>query len=130
MIILYAEDDPEDLDTFRDIVALIDPAIKIFHAKNGSELLDILDNSVILPDYVFLDINMPVVDGKECLKQIKADKRFKTIPVVIYTTSNRPSDIDTFYQLGAHKYFVKPSTFKDAVEGLGKFFRTERGLSA
>jgi CheY-like chemotaxis protein len=125
MIILYAEDDPEDLDTFRDIIGLIDPAIKIFHARNGSELLDMLENSIILPDYVFLDINMPVVDGKECLKRMKADNRFRSIPVVIYTTSSRPSDIDDFKEMGAYKYFVKPNTFREAVEGLGKFFRME-----
>jgi CheY-like chemotaxis protein len=127
MIILYAEDDPEDLDTFQDIINLIDPQIKIFHARNGSELFDILDNSVILPDYVFLDINMPVLDGRECLKKIRSDKRFRSVPVVIYTTSNRPEDIDDLKKLGAYQYFVKPNTFKEAVEGLGKFFRSEAG---
>jgi|SRR4051812_11067511 CheY-like chemotaxis protein len=124
MLILYAEDDLDDLDTFNDILALIDPKIKCIHARNGDEALSILDDATILPDYIFLDINMPIRDGKSCLIEIKKDHRFQNIPVVIYTTSNRTSDLENFKALGAHHYIVKPNTFKEAVERLSKFLRS------
>ena len=124
MIILYAEDDQEDLDTFYDIINLIDPDIKCIHAKDGAEALEILDNAIVLPDYIFLDINMPHMDGKACLINIKSDSRFKSIPVIIYTTSNRKSDVEMFMKLGAAKYMIKPNTFREAVESLGRFFRS------
>jgi DNA-binding response OmpR family regulator len=113
MIILYAEDDPEDVDVFREVLKTISPKIACIVAKDGLEALSILENSVVLPDIIFLDVNMPLLDGKECLKKIKGHKEFRNIPVVIYTTSTRNHDKITLLELGAAHYIIKPNTFQE-----------------
>lgn len=122
MIVLNAEDDIEDYGTFCEVLQAINPLIKCFNARNGIETLEVLENLVVLPDYIFLDINMPAMDGKACLKHIKKDERFKAIPVVIYTTSKDPRDIALCKQLGAADYLFKPNSLKEAIDGLSKFF--------
>ena len=86
--------------------------------------MEILDNLVSLPDYVFLDINMPTMDGKACLKNLKRDQRFKSIPVIIYTTSTNKMDIDLCRQLGATDYIIKPNTAKEAVTKLSRWLKS------
>jgi len=113
MIILYAEDDPEDVDVFCEAVKAISPKIACIIAKNGLEALSILENSVVLPDIIFLDVNMPLLDGKECLKRLKSNKEMRNIPVVMYTTSTRQNDKVSLLELGASQYIVKPNTFQE-----------------
>ena len=123
MTILYAEDEMDDLYIFSEIVFSINPGIECISARNGTEALEILDNLVRLPDYIFLDINMPTMDGKACLKNLKRDHRFKSIPVIIYTTSTNKMDIDQCRQLGATDYIIKPNTVKGAVDKLSKWLK-------
>jgi CheY-like chemotaxis protein len=123
MVVLYVEDDIEDFDIFCEVLASIDATIKCINARDGVEALKFLDNADILPDYVFLDINMPALDGKACLKSIKIDPRLKSIPVVIYTTSRHPMDIELCRQLGALDYLTKPSTLDAATQTISKFFK-------
>jgi CheY-like chemotaxis protein len=120
MIILYAEDDPEDADVFKEAVKSIDPTIGCIIAKDGKEAIEILENAVILPDYIFLDVNMPLLGGRECLTQIKNRKELKNIPVIIYTTSNRQNDVKDFKSLGATEYIVKPNSFSQVLSSLSK----------
>ena len=123
MIILYAEDDPEDVDVFREAIKSIDSSIGCIFAKDGKEALDILDNAIILPDFIFLDVNMPLIGGRECLAKIKNTKELKHIPVIIYTTSTRPSDVTDFKSLGASEYVIKPNTFGQVLTSLEKILR-------
>lgn len=123
MIALYAEDDLDDFDMFSDIVKVLNPSYKTVNVRNGQEVLDYLENSETKPSIIFLDINMPIVDGRACLKFIKKDPRFETIPIVIYSTSSNKQDIELCLQLGASAYVEKPFTFKDGVDRLSKFFR-------
>lgn len=120
MIILYAEDDPEDADVFKEAIKSIDPTIGCIIAKDGKEALEILDNAIVLPDYIFLDVNMPLLNGKECLTEIKTRKELKNIPVIIYTTSTRQNDIKDFKSLGAAEYLIKPNTFSQVQQSLSK----------
>lgn len=122
MVILYADDDLEDLDTFCDIAKQINPTIEVINARNGSEVLEYLENSPDLPGMIFLDINMPTMDGKSCLKFIKKDERFNTIPVIIYTTSNNQRDLQLCKELGASGFIKKPSSMKEATEKLASYF--------
>jgi CheY-like chemotaxis protein len=126
MLILYAEDDFEDFDAFCEVVKAINPSIKCINAKNGIEALDFLEKSTILPDFVFLDINMPTMDGKSCLKHIKKDARFGKIPVVVYTTSTSQQDREQCLQLGAQEYVQKGNTVNEATTSLTKFFSSTR----
>ncbi|HEY3405747.1 MAG TPA: response regulator, partial [Ohtaekwangia sp.] len=75
MIILYAEDDIDDFQFFTETVSAMDSSCTCLNVSNGRELLDFLDTSLILPDLILLDINMPVMNGRACLKEIKRDPR-------------------------------------------------------
>jgi CheY-like chemotaxis protein len=85
VIILAIEDDLDDVDFFCEAVKVIDPKIQCIFARDGVEALSILDNTI--PDLIFLDLNMPIMDGETCLMEIKKKEYLKEIPVVIYSTA-------------------------------------------
>jgi len=123
MTLLYADDDVDDIDLLYDIVGVLNPSCKIINVRDGQQALDFLENSSLLPDIIILDINMPAMDGRSCLKFIKKDPRLNNIPVIIYSTGQSQQDIELCYQLGALAYIQKPFTFKEGVDRLSKFFR-------
>ncbi len=122
MLVLYAEDDIEDYSLFLEVLEFIQPRVECVNVINGVEVLKFLDDCVLLPDYIFLDINMPAMDGKICLKAIKRDARFKNIPVVIYTTSRNRLDQEFCIELGVLAYVPKPNTISEAKAALQKIF--------
>jgi CheY-like chemotaxis protein len=124
MTVLHGDDDIEDIEIFLDLIRAIDPSIKCIDVYNGADVLETLENSVLLPDYIFLDLNMPVMSGKVCLKYIKSDERLCHIPVVMLSASNNINDIEYCKELGAD-YILKPNTLKEAIEKLSKFFPVE-----
>lgn len=115
-IIFLADDDQDDSEMFSEALSLIDDSITFLSAPNGRELLTTLEESAHLPDLIFLDLNMPVMNGWECLKHLKADDRYKQIPVTIISTASHEKEIKTALELGALCYFVKPSNFKQLIE--------------
>jgi CheY-like chemotaxis protein len=117
MIILAVEDDLEDFEFFCEAIKEIDASIVIIKASNGHEALDVLDNQTLKPDYIFLDINMPLMDGRVCLEKIKKDDRFRDIPVIMYSTSNNKTEISQFKMMGAN-FLVKPDRFTHLVKSL------------
>jgi len=123
MLVLYAEDDIDDFDFFCDVLKSFDPAAKCLNMRNGREAIEFLDNAVVLPDIIFLDINMPAMDGKSCLKNIKRDARLNAIPVVIYTTSQSQRDREHCMQLGAKDFIIKAKSFGEAESNLSRFFK-------
>src|SRR6478735_1086961 len=94
MLVLYAEDDIEDYSLFLEMLESIPMDVDCINVVNGAEVLKFLEDCSVLPDYIFLDLNMPTMDGKACLKAIKRDSRFKNIPIIIYATSRDPLDAD------------------------------------
>ena len=105
------DDDPDDIMLFREVVEDIDKAIHFLSATNGKEGLNILNReNISMPMVIFLDLNMPKMDGRECLKEIRNNHRLKDIPVVIYTTSSHQKDIDETRNLGAKGFISKPSS--------------------
>ena len=118
MLILYAEDDSEDVEVFLEALKSIDESIACVVARDGAEAIDLLENSVVLPDYIFLDVNMPGVGGKECLMRIRQNVNLAKTPVIIYTTSTRKNDMIEFKDLGATEYVIKPNTFSDLMHFL------------
>ena len=88
---------------------------------NGITLMQSLnDESGNLPDVIFLDINMPGKSGKECLKEIKNNKKFNQVLVVIYSTSGTENDISDTYASGANLYIRKPNTFSGIINVIKK----------
>ncbi|QSW89293.1 MULTISPECIES: response regulator [Flavobacterium] len=112
-IILLADDDRDDTEMFCEALGEIDENIKCHCAENGSEALQILNTLDEAPSVIFLDLNMPIMNGWDCLKELKSDKRYKDVPVIMISTSSHKNDMDTASKLGAICYFVKPNNFKD-----------------
>ncbi len=116
--IFLAEDDSEDIEFFTDIVSDISPDILLSVAKNGIELMSLLERENQLPDFIFLDLNMPIKTGFECLKEIRSAEKWNAIKIVILTTSSQREQIKEVYKMGADLYLQKPnsySTFKDTL---------------
>ena len=117
-MILYAEDDLDDFDFFRETLETVDPAHACINVLNGKEVLDFLENAEVRPDLIFMDINMPILDGRSCLKEIKKDDRFKSIPVFIFTTNTNPRERDLCMELGASGFLQKPTHLQAAIDQL------------
>jgi CheY-like chemotaxis protein len=114
MTILYADDDADDCDLVVEALEIIDPRINCVMATDGLEALRILtDEEQKLPDYIFLDVNMPVMNGKSCLMELKKDDRLREIPVVIYSTTQDKEEIRELYAMGASEFLKKPNSFND-----------------
>lgn len=122
-VILYAEDDRDDLFLVRECFAQYSDLIEIVHAENGKEALSALGHLVskgIEPCLIILDINMPVMDGRQALSQIKAKETYQHIPVVVFTTSN--SNLDkSFAQKWGADFITKPLQIRD-LETLARDF--------
>jgi CheY-like chemotaxis protein len=110
--ILLADDDADDHEFFDAALAELDKPVELKIVKNGNELINALSSpDAILPDIIFLDLNMPQKDGSECLAEIKSDPRLNHIAIIIYSTSSRSEQVDAGYAAGANLYVIKPDTF-------------------
>jgi len=111
--IAMADDDQEDREFFQEVLEMISNDVELVLYKNGLELVNgLVESKDSLPDLVFLDLNMPVMNGIAALKEIRNIDVFKKIPIIaIYSTSTSPQDqIDTF-NLGADAYISKPNDY-------------------
>ena len=110
--ILLAEDDETDRILFTDAFEELNFKTRINIVKNGMELMNYLTkNGAVLPDLLFLDLNMPRKNGLECLKEIRTNIKLKEIPVAIYSTSASKDDVENTFLAGANIYIEKPMDF-------------------
>lgn len=108
-ILMLVDDDNDDRDFFLQAVSSLGEGFGYRAAENGMDALRQLRQTDSLPDYIFLDLNMPYMNGKDCLAELKKDELLKNIPVIIYSTSISDKDIDSTRALGAAHYLSKPS---------------------
>jgi len=114
ILITLADDDEDDRLFFTDAFDELKINTVVNTVKNGRELINFLDHSdTVLPNIIFLDLNMPILNGIECLKEIKQNDKFKDIAIAIYSTSSSEEDIENTFVLGANIYIKKPSNFND-----------------
>ena len=124
VVILVADDDPEDCLLIQDALQESRLTNDVRCVGDGEELLAYLEQRGKYADplvsprpaLILLDLNMPRKDGREALAEIKGDRRFRKIPVVILTTSKAEEDISRSYALGVNSYITKPATFESLVE--------------
>lgn len=123
LFILIAEDDADDrflMQKAIDEVGYADVTVRF--VENGVELLADLNNTKTkkladsYPKFILLDLNMPKMDGREVLKNIKTDEEFRKIPVIIFSTTKNQLEVKRCYDLGANTYIVKPVNFDALVE--------------
>jgi CheY-like chemotaxis protein len=119
--IILAEDDIDDQNIFQIALQEIDSAIQTQFVSNGKELLALLQNNI--PDLLFLDLEMPYKNGLECLIEIKADTRLEKIPVIVFSSTTKPSNIQTAYEMGAHLFFIKPPVYSDYLSSIKAIFQ-------
>ncbi len=112
-ILLIVDDDADDRRLFIEAIKEIDDSIVCITANNGQQALELLDKIDRLPDFVVLDLRMPRYSGKECLLEMKNNRRLKHIPVIIYTTSKNVEESKELREMGACHFMTKP---RDAEE--------------
>ena len=126
--ILLAEDDADDRELFKEALLLVDPSIRLAMVDNGEKLMSHLKTSTVIPDYIFLDLNMPRKNGKECLAEIRQNDQTLGVPVIIYTTSASLIDIEETFRAGASCFVRKPSTFNELTTLLKKLISSSSHL--
>lgn len=105
---MIVDDDVDDRFFFRKAIKEMDPSNVYLEAFNGQDALDKLRLMEHFPDFIFLDLNMYIMNGEECLKELKKDEKLKKIPVIIYSTSLYPKEVDNMIRMGAVHYLIKP----------------------
>lgn len=126
LIVLMADDDEDDCLLAREALRESSATFEMHFVKDGVQLLQYLrregdyHDPVVAPkpNLILLDLNMPRKDGREALSELKASRDFKQIPVVIFTTSNTPEDVERSVRFGAVFYQTKPVTFDAMVKFL------------
>jgi CheY-like chemotaxis protein len=112
--ILLVDDDADDQEIFMDAVKEVDPSLYCFCANDGEAALQLInDDAVIRPDMLFVDLNMPRINGKRVLQELKKREIMKGIPVIMYSTFFGPSDIEEITASGASHYMIKSTRFED-----------------
>lgn len=110
--IILADDDEDDRLFFTDAFSELKMSTKVQTYNDGVALMDYLNQEdIVLPNVLFLDLNMPRKNGIECLQEIKANDKFKDIAIAIYSTSSSEEHIEETFVLGANVYIKKPNDF-------------------
>lgn len=112
LTIFYTDDDREDLEFFKEIVDMIDESVDVVTLRDGHALMDALHNPPPTPHCVFLDINMPGMNGFETLRQVRSSEQHKELPIVMFSTSGDDTAIERSRELGANFYVQKSGIFE------------------
>lgn len=117
MIVLHVDDDPDDSALFCEAVKEAAPSFQCLIANSAASAFEILSDRQKIPDFIFLDMNMPKMNGLECLKLIKNNHSLNHIKVIMYSTASNPIHIKEFKKLGAG-FLPKPDRYETLVKNL------------
>jgi CheY-like chemotaxis protein len=121
MNIMLIDDDEDDRDLFQMAINDLDTPVNFTGVENCCDALVMLENKSVKPDYIFLDLNMPQMSGRECLTNLKKSIQLSKIPVIIFSTSSDPTDIKETKDLGAVDFITKPPRTSELTEILKNF---------
>ena len=117
--VLLVDDDKDDCDIFKDALKQSGVHATLEIASEGTRIMHLLNsNAGSQPHLIFLDLNMPLVSGTECLREIRRASYLNSIPVIIFSTSANADDVETTFRGGANLYIQKPSGFDALVNTL------------
>lgn len=122
-ICLLIDDDEDEHELFGMALDDTNYSIELISSLSSIDALAMLKSTSVLPDFIFLDLNLPNLNGKECLKELKKIGHLQNIPVIIYSTSSYDKDIQESLELGAAHYVTKPPILEDLTLLLSSFFR-------
>lgn len=122
--IVLVDDDEDDRGLFNDAIEEIDMNTNLMMFGNGEEFLDYITlPGQLLPHLIFLDLNMPIKNGLQCLTEIRNNERLKDLCVAIYSTSSSEEDIENTFVIGANIYINKPNDFKQLKKAIEKVLK-------
>ena len=130
MILLLVEDNEADACLVRTGFEIVDPRHQLHVVGDGAEAMSFLQrqqpfSEAPTPKLILVDLNMPRMDGREFLQAIRSDRRLRTVPVVVLTTSDSAVDVDLCYRLGANSFVTKPTDvnqFFDLIRSIESFW--------
>ena len=124
---LLIDNDEDDQEIFILALQELDAAIECKAVTSGLAAIDKLSSDPsFIPSHIFIDMNMPLMDGRECLREIKKMDHLSGVPVYMYSTAANPSTIDEVRRLGAADFIVKPASFKALTERLAHIFPSKK----
>ncbi len=119
--VLLTDDDEDDRLIFKEILDEMDKNITVWIMNDGKQLMDFLTKETNpLPHIIFLDLNMPNMNGIECLKEIRSKEKYNDISIAIYSTSASEKDIEETLLHGANIYITKPAAYSELKKVLKK----------
>lgn len=121
-ICLLVDDDPDDQEVFLTALNDVSTSALCLVAADGDRALELLHNEETIPDYIFLDLNMPRMDGFEFLTAMKKSSVLRNIPVIVYSTTSQHAQIEKAKRLGATEFFTKTYKYKELCALLQKYF--------
>ncbi len=120
------DDDVEDQEIFIEALKEVDASVECYSSTSGEDAIALLESQLpSKPDLIFLDLNMPKLNGKQILRELKNKRVLRDIPVIMYSTSFAPKDVDEIQSIGAVYHLLKPSRFEELCKALG-YILTER----
>ena len=119
---LLIDDDKDDCEIFSLTVAAIHEGVRMDAITEASEALAMLEGEGVAPDIIFLDLNMPKMNGLDCLRQIRQMEGLGRVPVIIYSTSTNPRDMEQARRDGATDYLIKPVSIASLRQELSRIF--------
>jgi CheY-like chemotaxis protein len=122
-VCLLIDDDIDDREIFELAAGQADQSVKCVFAKDGVDALEQLTHVAFIPQYIFLDLNMPRMSGKQCLAEIRKITRLDDVPVIIYSTSGDNREFEEVRKLGATDYLVKQPSISALSGALAEFFQ-------
>lgn len=123
--ILLVDDDEDDRQFFADALESLDMNTDLTELKDGKACIEYLEKKeAACPNLIFLDLNMPIMNGFQCLEKIRENKDLKDVIIAIYSTSSAEKDIEETFNKGANIYIKKPSSFTDLKNSLKQVIKT------
>jgi len=127
--ILLAEDDEDDSHFFQEAISSINKNYRLTIVNNGEKAIQYFKEAILMPDFIFLDINMPMVNGIECLKRIKSLHPSNDISIIMLSTSMSEKMVESSYRYGANMFIQKPTNFNDLIKYLDYCIHNLRHVS-
>ena len=124
--VILVDDDEDDIDMFKTAFSKLKVKSTLQYFRNGVQVMEYFkDENNEIPHILFLDLNMPLMGGKEVLYKLRTNERFRNLPIAIYSTSNLERDIEDTLSLGANIYIVKPYDFKKLEKALENVLKVQ-----
>lgn len=118
--IMVVDDDLDDIQLFQEALTEIEPALECKIAGNGMEALALLESAIVKPDLIFVDMNMPLLNGKDFIKMIRQNKIYNSIRLFLYSTADMSSQQPELVSIGASGFLRKPTSYIALRDGLSE----------